>query len=64
MNVEQETFTTFLFSATGEMRRKFPMLVQKLSRLISTKRTEELSVVTYVSGVKLVILHQEVTYSA
>ena len=35
------------------------MLVQKLIHLISTKRTEELSVVTYVSGVKLIIFHQK-----
>ena len=56
-NVEEETFTPFVFSATAGMRKECPKLVKKLSQLISTKRTEELSVVTYVSGVKLIILY-------
>ena len=63
LNVEQKTFTPFVFSATGEMRRECPMHVKKLSHLISTKQIEELSRVTYVSGIKLVMLYQEVAYS-
>ena len=37
LNVEQKTFTPFVFSATGGMRRECPMHVKKLSHLISTK---------------------------
>ena len=47
LNVEQETFTPLVFSATGGMRRECLMFVTKLTQLISIKRKEELSVVTY-----------------
>ena len=36
-----------MFSATGRMRRECSMFVKKLSQFISTKRKEELSVLTY-----------------
>ena len=36
-----------MFSATGRMGRECSMFVKKLSQLISIKRKEELSVVTY-----------------
>ena len=36
-----------MFSATGRMRRECLMFVKKLSQFISTKRKEELSVLTY-----------------
>ena len=44
LNVEQGTFTPL--SATGGMGRECSMFVKKLDQLISTKRKEELSVVT------------------
>ena len=47
MNVEQGTFTPLVFSATGGMGRECSMFVKKLSQLVSIKRKEELSVVTY-----------------
>ena len=47
LNVEQGTFTPLVFSATGGMGRECSMFFKKLSQLISIKRKEELSVVTY-----------------
>ena len=47
LNVEQGTFTPLVFSATGGMGRECLMFFKKLSQLISIKRKEELSVVTY-----------------
>ena len=47
LNVEQGTFTPPVLSATGGMGRECSMFVKKLSQLISIKRKEELSVVTY-----------------
>ena len=47
LNIEQETFTPLVFSATRAMGRECSMFVKKLSRLISIKRKEELSLVTY-----------------
>ena len=47
LNVEQGTFTPLVFSATGGMGRECSMFFKKLNQLISIKRKEELSVVTY-----------------
>ena len=47
LNVEQGTFTPFLLSATEGMGRECSMFFEKLSQLISIKRNEKLSVVTY-----------------
>ena len=53
LNVEQGTFTALLFSATRGMGRACSMFVKKLSQLVSIKRKEELSVVTY--GIRCMI---------
>ena len=47
LNVEQGTFTPFVLSATEGMGRECSMFFEKLSQLISIKRNEKLSVVTY-----------------
>ena len=46
-NVEQGTFTPVMFSATGGTGRECSIIFKKLSQLISIKRKEKLSVVTY-----------------
>ena len=53
LNVERGTFTPLVFSATRGMGRACSMFVKKLSQLVSIKRKEELSVVTY--GIRCMI---------
>ena len=45
--LNKETFTLLIFSATREMGRECSMFVKKISQLISIKRKEELSGITY-----------------
>ena len=47
LNVVQGTFTPIVISATGGMGREYLMFVKNLIQLISIKRKEELSLVTY-----------------
>ena len=47
LNIEQGSFTPLVFSITGGMGRECSMFIKKLSQLVSRKRKEELSVVTY-----------------
>ena len=47
LNVEQGSFTPLVFSITGGMGREYSMFVKPLCLMISLKRKEELSVVTY-----------------
>ena len=47
LNVEQGLFTPLVFSITGGMGREYSMFVKPLCLMISLKRKEELSVVTY-----------------
>ena len=46
-NIEQGTFTPLVFAITGGMGRECSMFIKKPSQLVSRKRKEELSVVTY-----------------
>ena len=47
LNVEQGSFTPLAFSITGGIGRQCSMFVKRLCQMISLKRKEELSVVTY-----------------
>ena len=47
LNVEQGSFTPLVFSITGGMGRECSMFVKRLCQMISLKRKEELSTVTY-----------------
>ena len=47
LSVEQGSFTPLVFSITGVIGRECSLFVKQLCQMISLKRKEELSVVTY-----------------
>ena len=55
LNVEQGSFTTLVFLITGGMGRECSMFVKRLHQMISLKRKEELTVVTY--GIRYKIIY-------